>query len=237
MNKTRKSKKIMMLGAIILMVALVAAMGTMTYSRYVTTTDLDPQTATAAKWGFLVQANATNLFATDYTDPGTGLATKATTDGVAVNAENVVVAPGTTGYIDIKVSGKAEVLAKLTLALTLTEDIYATPTGGTKYNPIEWQIVVGTGAAVDANWETGADFVGTVEDTSAFIDAGTEVNTTYRIYWKWDLDNGNNAADTAIGIASHSGTTSVTVNEVDYTVNYELSFSLTATLTQEQTKP
>ena len=61
MNKT-KNKKLFMVVAIVLMLGLVAGMGAMTYSRYATKYDAPPQSATAAKWGFVVTANAENLF-------------------------------------------------------------------------------------------------------------------------------------------------------------------------------
>ena len=60
MNKT-KNKKLFMVVAVVLMVALVAAMGTITYSRYVSSSDLGSQQATAAKWGLNVQAVTTDF--------------------------------------------------------------------------------------------------------------------------------------------------------------------------------
>ena len=113
-NKSRKSKKLLVVVAVILMLGLVVGMGAMTYSRYVTSGST-AQTATAAKWGFVVTVSADDLFASDYTKAdGASLATKATGTGVAVHASTTgtnLVAPGTTGSMTITISGSAEVLA------------------------------------------------------------------------------------------------------------------------------
>ena len=53
--KSRKNKKMLVAVAMILMIALVAGMGAMTYSKYITSGTTGEQTATAAKWGFFQQ--------------------------------------------------------------------------------------------------------------------------------------------------------------------------------------
>lgn len=233
-NKTRKSKKILMVAAIALMVALVAAMGTMTYSRYITSTDLGSQSATAAKWGFLVSANATNLFSDDYSGNVDDLAVVVTPTGVAVHADTedkMLVAPGTTGSMTITVTGEAEVLAKFVLSFNCTADVSATPTEGSVYYPLQWQITDGTNTSA---WTTGTDaFEDVVADfagNNSYLAAGTEVNKTYTITWRWLLDGGNNAADTAIGLKAASkelpaGFSAATVG---------VTFGLSASITQEQ---
>ena len=64
MNETKKKSLVII--AMVLMVALVVGMGAMTYSRYVSTTDVPAQNATAAKWGFVVTANTSGLFGDAY---------------------------------------------------------------------------------------------------------------------------------------------------------------------------
>ena len=62
-NKTRNNKrKPLLVVALVLMVALVLGMGAMTYSRYISTAEMDDgkTTATVAKWGYVVTINADN---------------------------------------------------------------------------------------------------------------------------------------------------------------------------------
>ena len=61
-----KNKKFLVIIATVLMACLVVGMGAMTYSRYISTTELPAQSATAAKWGYVITADASNLFGSDY---------------------------------------------------------------------------------------------------------------------------------------------------------------------------
>ena len=73
-NNQRKNKKALVLVAMILMIGLVAGMGAMTYSRYISAGKVENVAATAAKWGFIVNVNADNVFGSDYdTKDGTGV--------------------------------------------------------------------------------------------------------------------------------------------------------------------
>lgn len=201
--KNKKSKKPLIVVAMILMIGLVAGMGAMTYSRYITTTKSGTQTATAAKWGFVVTVNATDLFATDYSvAEGATLATKATGEGVAVNASSTanVVAPGTKGSMTISISGSAEVLAKL--SITTTETPTEIHLGD--YYPVVWTLTDG-----DKLNESGklSTVLASLSGTSATFDAGTSYSKTYTLSWEWALETGendddkatNNAKDTLIG--------------------------------------
>lgn len=255
MNKT-KNKKLFMVVAVVLMVALVAAMGTITYSRYVSSSDLGSQQATAAKWGLNVQAVTTDFLSTDYSETNDdGVATKGevTTDGVAVNASatNVIVAPGTSGFMTIAVNGSAEVLAKLTIAMTYTADISAT-TGGNTYNPVKWTLSKSTDGGVNYTNVDGAVNItleameSKIEAQSTYINAGVTTQVVLKLTWAWALESGadaaeiaaNNKHDTAIGMFAND----VTLTNINtalgtaYTaITKSFTFSLSATITQEQT--
>lgn len=198
-NNNRKTKKLLSIVAMVLMVGLIAGMGAMTYAKYVTTGSVPTQSATAAKWGFVITADTSNLFGTDYdqTDATNKIATKVTTDGVAVNAsgDTNVVAPGTTGSMTITVSGSAEVLAKLTVTVdTGTADIALGD-----YKPVKWSIT-GTSednTVTDGTLEAVLNALKTDADTTS-IAAGETVSKSYTISWKWAFD-GDNAKDTVIG--------------------------------------
>ena len=236
MNKT-KNKKLFMVVAVVLMVALVAAMGTITYSRYISTASVPTQQATAAKWGLALNANTSNFLSSDYS--GTGLATpQAAGTGVAVKAANITVAPGTTGSMTITVSGTAEVRAQLTLSIAGGYTEISATTGGVEYKPVKWTLTkkVGDAAAVtlvDASADL-SDVVTKMTSESAVIEANTTCNTVYTLSWAWALTGGNDEADTAIGIASSTSTTSAVVGGTTYTVSTSFSFNLSATIQQIQ---
>lgn len=249
-NKSRKSKKLLVVVAVVLMLGLVVGMGAMTYSKYVTSGTTGSQSATAAKWGFVVTVNADNLFATDYTKLSDAtLATKATGTGVAVHASGTtnVVAPGTTGSMTISISGKAEVRAKLTISAG---------TAGAKeihlddYLPVKWTLSDG---ASDVKTGKLSDIISYLEGTSQIFEVNTtaDYNKTYTLTWKWDLDGdeATNAKDTLIGYKAatknydeikdtYVGNTKlgdVVKSSTDYdNIGTEMSFNLTISVEQIQ---
>lgn len=209
--KNKKSKKPLIVVAMILMIGLVAGMGAMTYSRYITSGTTGDQTATAAKWGFVVTVNATDLFATDYSvEEGATLATKATGDGVAVNASGDanVVAPGTKGSMTISISGSAEVLAKLSITATKNETSTdkATEIQLGDYYPVVWTLKEAGSTSALATGKL-SKVLDSLAGTSATFDAGFLYSKTYTLSWEWALETGadanakatNNAKDTLIG--------------------------------------
>lgn len=203
--KNKKSKKPLIVVAMILMIGLVAGMGAMTYSRYITSGTTGTQTATAAKWGFVVTVNATDLFATDYSvAEGATLATKVAENGVAVNANSTanIVAPGTTGSMTISISGSAEVLAKL--SITTIGDVKEIFLGD--YYPVVWKLT--DGGTLIASGKL-IDVLESLTGTSTTFSAGASdsYNKNYTLSWEWPLETGatddekatNNAKDTLIG--------------------------------------
>ena len=240
------TKKHLIIVSVVLMVALVVGMGAMTYSKYISSYTSGSQTATAAKWGFVVTADTTNLFPTDYTlGDGATHATKSDT-GVAVNASSATLAPGTTGYVSITVNGTAEVRAELTIALNVTSQVGYADT----YLPIKWALT--ETSATPTEWKSYEDVTDDVESLNAVIDAGTSItDKCYYIHWCWDFETGanadekaaNNRHDTIIGAKSAYGDNAGKVSEViGATIadteldkyNNVLSFSLTATIEQVQ---
>lgn len=226
-NKRNAKKGIVAL-AMFLMIALVFGMGAMTYSKYITSVTAPAQSATAAKWGFVVTADASNMFGADYTKGAGDYSTVVTPTGVAVHADANVVAPGCTGSMTVVVNGSAEVLAKFTLSATDLADV-SVDVSGVAYNPIKWTLSK-NGASVVAD-TTLADLATKFAANSTNYTPGTVVNDTYTISWAWAF-SGNDAADTAIGLAAAGKT----YDTVTYTnVNTTVSLTVAATLEQVQT--
>lgn len=234
-NKTRKNKKIFMVVAMVLMVALVAAMGTMTYSKYISTANVPTQTATAAKWGFVVTANTNNLFGKQYnknettaTVDGTGAVLVKALTGATTN----IVAPGTSGSMTITVGGKAEVKAKFTIALAAGFKEISATLSGTEYLPIKWTLKKNSSEV--GTYDNLSALQTALEAQSIVIEAGAaSFDATYTISWAWAFSV-NDEADTAIGIATNEGATTATIGTNTYTVASTLSFDLTATVEQIQ---
>ena len=183
--KTRKNKKILVAVAMVLMIALVAGMGAMTYSKYITTSSAPSQTATAAKWNYVVSADAANLFSSDYA--GTTLAVPVNAgSGVAVRAASdaKVIAPGTTGSMTITVNGESQVLAQFKMTMTCTEIKCA------NYAPIKWTLKKGdailVGDATLAALLTKLDEQ-TVKATWDDTEKAYKFATAYTISWEWAL--------------------------------------------------
>lgn len=236
----KKSKKLLAILAMGLMLALIAGMGAITYSKYVTSTTAPSQSATAAKWGFVVTADASNLFGTQYkqTDATNHIATKVAEGGVAVVASTTsnVVAPGTSGSMTFSINGSAEVYAKLTVVSTSTSEIALGD-----YKPVVWTLNDGTS---DVKTGTLAEVVTYLNATSANINANTAYNKNYTLTWKWAFD-GNNMNDTIIGykaqgksyddIKDIDGVSAVVANADAYNaISTTMDFALTISVEQIQ---
>ena len=198
MKKSQKRQKRLVLVAMVLMIGLVAGMGAMTYSKYISTTTVPTQNATAAKWGFTVTANADNLFGKNYTgtglaavvDPANGLSVKA-------SADKDIVAPGTKGSMTISISGQAEVAAQLTVDFKNAKELFldlnnnATFDAGTDYAPVKWTLKKGETILVNA--VTLAEVETALEGISAVIAPNGDPATfgTYTLSWAWDFGDGS----------------------------------------------
>ena len=238
MKKVMKNKKFIMIFAMVLMVSLVVGMGAMTYAKYVTSYNTPAQSATAAKWGFVVTADASNLFGNQYKEPASGGDTYATVNEegnvvVKGTADAKVVAPGTMGYLTINVNGSAEVMAKLSVTLDITENI-----GNGTYVPVQWALVAGNATPADDAWVTDLETLTTAADYTP----GTTVASSYKLYWRWAFSTStdNDKLDTVIG-AKAAGKNYTEVNAMtglnltsEAFDAYKTTVSFTATITVEQ---
>ena len=205
--KILKSKKLLATVAVGLMISLVAGMGAMTFARYISTAQVPTQQATAAKWGFVVTANAEDLFSTDYTKDTGAYATPVATDtGVAVNAlaSSKLVAPGTTGSMTVSVTGSAEVAAKLTIAagnsfkdICIPEEKNGETVVRAAYYPIKWTVTKTVGSTTTKIVDKGNTkaFLDGIAAESTEIPAGATHSVVYTITWAWDFNGDNTNAD------------------------------------------
>ena len=243
--KTNNKKKFVMITAMFLMIALVIGMGAMTYARYTTTKETGAQSATAAKWGIVLTVNTTNLFDKNY-DNGTAVTADDNTGDVVTTADNMIVAPGTSGSMTIAINGSAEVLSQLKItAEGTTEEIFF----GSDYYPVKWTLTNKNDDKLVENKKL-SDVINYLTTTASSTkwNAGTNIDEVYTISWDWAIgdagDSADNQKDTAIGILAQSGDPAKTVSdvnnilgttfEVNTTFNCEISFQLKVTVEQIQ---
>jgi hypothetical protein len=239
-----KNKKILTMISTGLMASLVVGMGAMTYSKYITSTTLPTQQATAAKWGFVVTADASGLFANAYdnaTPESTKVASKvvASDDEVSVKADSgrIIVAPGTTGSMSIAISGQAEVMAALNVTANATTEEFGI--ADLNYHPIVWTV---TGGSLNTSGSLD-DVLAALAGTSTTINPGDDKGATYIISWSWPFDSTkNDVYDTAIGYKSAGKTyaqisqyISEAVSEDQYdSIVSDIKFDLSVSIEQIQ---
>lgn len=243
--KILKSKKLITVLAMLLMVATVVGMGTMTYSRYVTSKDFGAQNATVADWGYVLSVDTSNMFGAAYEDNVvTGYADNGALDIKAAASTTKLVAPGSSGYMTVEVSGNAEVLAEFAIAVAdeYTDVVLKFDDGTTAdYYPIVWKLektvdgIKDNEATVQGNLKAIVDAL----DTHATIAAGETIALTqYKISWSWALGetgiNDTNKKDTALGMLAANKTaseieaaTGLVVSEENSVVDIKLDISAT----------
>lgn len=205
-NKREKKfskKKVMIVTGMALLLALVGYAGGSTYARYLTSQTTQSQTATVAKWGYVVSANASNLFATEYKNGTTTTAEDADKDVAIQSGSSAkgLVAPGTGGSFSFTIAGQAEVLAGFDITLTGTEvaltydlDPAAAP-DAVVYKPMKWTLTKDNSPVTGCE-SVSLDTIKTYLDT---LDAVVKPNGTlaangvYKLSWSWADDNADNA--------------------------------------------
>ena len=223
------TKKHLVIVSVVLMVALVIGMGAMTYAKYISSYNAGEQQATAAKWGFVVSADASELFGTDYTKNGEYATVVGTDAGVAVNANTSagnIVAPGTKGSMTITVSGESEVLAQLKIDADANMSDIVYDIDGDTYYPIKWTV---TGLTSGTGTVTGSlqEVLEALEDESAVIQPSGTINKQYTISWEWafSVNNETDVKDSVIGMLAAGKTYTDMNNSLGTAFTAETDFS------------
>ncbi len=173
-----------------------------TLAKYVSTGS-GSSSARVAAWSILVGSNSGDLksitengestFDFDLFKSVLDEKNSKTEDDIKAKTNETIVAPGTMGYVDLKIQNKSEVNATYDIAFADTTTVDG---NGQKPN-IQYAIADDT-TTVPTTW-TGT--VSALNKTSVAINM--DARATYRVYWKWayaDTDNG--VADTKLGTAT-----------------------------------
>ena len=250
-------RRFLIVAVMVLLLVAVLAMSVSTFAKYTTTTGVQSNSATVAKWGFVVAANATDLFGTAYASDAntatTQVVVKDNTNGTAIKSTATtpanLLAPGASGSMTFSIDGTAEVLAKVTVEANGTDISIAT--GGNTYYPITWTLTKGgtpvTGCE-DVQLSAILNYLN-AGDKDELIDAGEEYAFAgeYELTWVWAFDGDGvasgltdldrDAADTLLGRAAEAGKQNgetFTYEGTDYTVYTQIAFDITISVDQTQ---
>lgn len=250
-QKKDNRKSIFVIGLLLLLVAVIG-FGGYTLSKYVTKKNASGS-ASVAKWGFTVSADAKNLLGQEYKYDGTNSTVNAGGDKVTVKANTSagnIVAPGTTGSMTFAIDGTAEVKAAIAVDMKVTSDVvlkYKTTAAPeetpVEYYPVKWALkkTVGENTTTVVENRTLAQLKDDLAKLNATVGAGEAYANaaTYTIEWAWDFDaNGvgtNDALDTFLGkIANDANATDDNYTKQDGTSTiFEFTLNISVTQVKE----
>ena len=244
-TQKKDNRKSVFVIALLLLLVAVIGFGGYTLSKYVTKKS-ESGSASVAKWGYTIEANAGKLFGTKYTfDNKNSVVTdsNAKLTVAASDAKTNKVAPGTTGSMTFSVKGTAEVLPQLSISMTDVQDVklvYKKGTGAeTEYAPVKWTLKKNNTVVIVKLNESDADVTALSGVSLAAIQKGlatvstitpnaTTIDDTYTISWVWEFENKTEGAtseqkeetdslDTLLGMVANAGTHTEAVKNGDYT--------------------
>ena len=234
-TQKKDNRKSVFVIALLLLLVAVIGFGGYTLSKYVTKKS-ESGSASVAKWGYTIEANASKLFGTKYTFDKTNSVVTDSDTKLTVEASDAAtkkVAPGTTGSMTFSVKGTAEVLAQLSISMTDVKDVklvYKKGTDGaeTEYTPVKWTLKKNNAVVSVKLNESDPDVTALSGVSLAAIQKGlatvstitpnaAEINDTYTISWVWDFENKTAGAtseqkeetdslDTLLGMLANAGT-------------------------------
>ncbi|MCH5156805.1 MAG: hypothetical protein J1G02_02880 [Clostridiales bacterium] len=163
MENKKDNKNTKRIGIAIIVLLLLLAIGAtagITLAKYISSATVQSQTATAAKWGYTLTADASGMFGTNYGAVKDNFATVVESGGVVVSSTSNanVVAPGTKGEAKLVLNGSGEVNAVLTITVSDSfKTIHLTDNNGLNYYPVKWK-VNGTEVTAESNTMGANDF-------------------------------------------------------------------------------
>ena len=241
-QKNSNKKSVFVIALLLLLVAVIG-FGGYTMSKYISS-KTDSGTASVAKWGFTVSADATQVFGSNY-EMKSGAASSTVTNEadktkltVKASGSSKLVAPGTTGSMTFGFGGTSEVLAKFTFDLQVTDISLAytkDSTPGT-YSPIKWTLNDGSINVVDG---------GTIEQVKTALNKEVVLNPgdtleakSYTLTWAWDFysSDENDKLDTYLGKLANGATDAEYEGYTKTSANTTLTINLNISVAQLQNR-
>lgn len=248
-TNTRKKNNLrsMIIVALLLLLVAVIGFGGYTLSKYVSN-KTERGTAQVAKWGYTVEANATNLFGKNYKfDAGKSIIASAGDTDLTVSAstatDNNLVAPGTTGSMTFSIKGSAEVKAKVSIEVTDVKDIVLNyknngVAAADPYFPVKWTLKKGTSLVKEGTLAEIAAELNNDKYDIAYDPNSTAINDEYTLSWAWDfgaadVTTENDHLDTLLGMyAKDNALNKNGTYEVAADTSTEVKFTLKISVTQ-----
>lgn len=233
MKLNKKQKRTATIASMAALLAVVLGMGGQTFAKYIETTGVQAQNAVVAKWGVVAKVSG------DGTD-GKSAFSK-TYDGTVVSTTEVV-APGTTGSLTFTITGQPEVATSINFEMAVTSEISLNGS----YYPIQWTLDPTTASGDEVNFNANCDesmsaldgIKDSFNDLSTTKTAGTNLETTVVLSWKWVFNNSHDTEDTQLGDYAQDKSLSESDWLAKYgyakpTANDALSFTVNLTIEQE----
>lgn len=240
------------------LLTLIGVSGSQTYAKYVEITDVTSTTATVAKWGIVMTANADNLFANAYDnyDSVKKLVTVKADSGTVVasaDADANVLAPGCAGSFTFSISGTTEVMTVIDLNFATSTEIHLKGISSVDdYYPVKWTLKHGSDTLVNGgklsdvmNYEiasgvklfTEHTITPTVDVPHDLTVSGFCLAGNYEISYVWDysVDTATDTKDSYLGYlaAGLPGQVDDTKYDTSNSVlDTDFTFSMTATQVQ-----
>ena len=241
-QKNSNKKSVFVIALLLLLVAVIG-FGGYTMSKYISSKS-DNGTASVAKWGFTVNADATKVFGSNY-EMKAGNASSTVTDvadatklTVKASGTSKLVAPGTTGSLTFGFGGTSEVLAKFTFDLQVNDISLAYTKDGDAgtYSPIKWTLNDGTTNVV--NGGTIEDVKGKLIKEKTLNPGETLESKNYTLTWVWDFESSaeNNKLDTYLGKLANGDTVTEYEGYKKTAANTTLSLELNISVVQLQNR-
>ncbi len=194
-----KMKKLIAFGALVLAVVVTGYSVSGTYAKY-TSNETVTDTAKVAKWSFTVggqdlaaveKSISVNIFKT------------ATKDSlIGKNSESGIIAPGTEGKATITVKNASEVKARFSFSMA------ESGSSAVKGLPLQFAVKMDD----DSGSVSEEDYKSLADAKLENIAINDSSDHTITIYWRWKDASVSDAADTAFGTASVTGTTDYVVD-------------------------
>lgn len=236
MKLNKKQKRTATIASMAALLAVVLGMGGQTFAKYISTKEVESDTAVVAKWGYVITATSDN---DDVNTSGVELFKTTYGDNAVVSAtSSQIIAPGTSGTVTFKITGTAEV--KSEISFTADTTTFSNPGweyNTEKYYPVVWKV---NGDVVEFA-ELDSKFESLTEVVAANTNYAVDAPKTFTLSWSWPIDV-DDTKDTIMGrlataAAADDGFASgddVSLDGKTYKFTNEISFNATLNIEQVQ---
>ena len=195
MNRKRNIDKIEIFIVVLVMLSVVVAISGMSFARYTTSGKGTPSHARVAKWGIVIDVDASNMFAATADGPMDAILTPGA-DGLSVVSADVSVLPNTEGALNFRISGTAEVVARISFMIPDDLEIVCLKNaeGEIVYSPILWSLTKNEEEVL-----TKGDLAALKATLAeSIVEANEELDDSYTLKWEWPFERGADEQEKAV---------------------------------------